>query len=275
MVMKYWIHKNIKIPKLGFGTWKLEKKEALFAIKKALEVGYRHIDTATIYSNEVEVGIALKESSIPREEIFLTTKIWRDNLSSQEIKRQIQKSLDRLKTNYINLLLIHWPNLEFPLEESLEAFENLAKEKKTLLIGVSNFPSKLLLKAKSICPSLITNQVEYHPFLSQTKILKVIEDNQMFLTAYSSLARGEVLKSQQIQLIAKKYNKTAAQITLRWLIEQKNVVSLVKSKNENYIKENLNIFDFELEKEDQDKIYRLTNQKRRIVNPPFSPTWDE
>ena len=273
--MEYWTNKNIKIPKLGFGTWMLEKEEAISSVKKALEVGYRHIDTASIYSNETEVGIALKESSIPRENIFLTTKIWKDYLDPEQIKQQAQTSLDKLKTDYVDLLLIHWPNSKFPLEATLKAFEDLVKEKKTLFIGVSNFPSELLSKAKSICPSLITNQVEYHPFLSQKKLLKVIEDKEIFLTAYSSLARGEILKSQQMQHIAKKYNKTEAQITLRWLVEQKNVVPLVKSKDANRIKENFNIFDFELEKEDQNKIYRLTNQKRRIVNPPFSPSWDE
>ncbi len=273
--MEYWTYKDIKIPKLGFGTWMLEKEEALFSIGKALEVGYRHIDTASIYSNEEEVGSALQKSSVPREEIFLTTKIWKDYLSPEQIQKETQKSLNKLKVDYIDLLLIHWPNPEFSLEESLEALENLVREKKTLYIGVSNFPSELLLKAKNICPSLINNQVEYHPFLSQSKSLKVIQEHQMFLTAYSSLARGLIFKSQQINHIAKKYNKTPSQITLRWLIEQKNVLPLFKSKNENHIKENFNIFNFQLEKEDQDKIFRLTNQKQRIVNPPFAPKWDE
>ncbi|MGI9549155.1 MAG: aldo/keto reductase [Bdellovibrionales bacterium] len=273
--MLYWTHNTIKIPKLGFGTWKLENQEAVEAVTTALEEGYRHIDTASIYSNEKQVGQALKDVAIPREDLFLTTKIWRDYLSKDLIFKEAQKSLKNLKLDYLDLLLIHWPHPNFPLEQSLQALEALVKNQQVRLIGVSNFPCELLLKARKISPSLITNQVEYHPFLSQTPLLEVVQKQRMFLTAYSSLARAEAVKSQQLQHIAQKYNKSTAQIVLRWLVEQTNVVSLVKSKNKKHIKDNFNIFDFQLEKKDQDKIYRLTHQKRRCVDPPFAPQWDE
>ena len=273
--MEYWTGKNTKIPKLGFGTWMLKGSEATSSIEMALSAGYRHIDTASIYDNEEAIGVGLKNSSVPRDEIFLTTKIWRDYLSPENIEKEIETSLKKLKTDCVDLLLIHWPNDKFSLEESLRTFEALVKQGKTRFIGVSNFPSGMLVEALKICPSILANQVEYHPFLSQQKVLEVINaQKDMCLTAYSSLARGEILKSQQIEHIAKKYNKTISQIVLRWLVEQKNVIALAKSGNEKRMKENLKIFDFQLEKSDQDKLFRLSNQKRRLVDPPFAPDWD-
>lgn len=273
--MEYWIYKDIKIPKLGFGTWMLQGESASKAVTTALDLGYRHIDTASMYRNEKEIGLALKQSSIPREKIFLTTKFW-DNLSLKGIQQQTQDSLKNLQTDYVDLLLIHWPSSKFLMEEYLLSLQKIVQEGKTRFVGVSNFPSKLLLQALEICPSLITNQVEYHPFLQQQKILNLIDNiGSMFLTAYSPLGRGEALKSQQIQHIAKKYNRSPSQVILRWLIEQKNVVPIVKASHKNRMQQNLEIFDFQLEKEDQDKLHRLTNQNRRLVNPPFAPTWDD
>lgn len=272
--MKFYTYQNKKIPKLGFGTWMLQKEQAVRAVGHALEVGYRHIDTADVYNNEEDVGLALSKSPVSREDIFLTTKIWRDDLSPEKMKKQIKLSLDKLQTSYVDLLLIHWPNSQFPLEDSLKTLEEMVQKNQTQWIGVSNFPVALLSKAKKLCPSLRTNQVEYHPFLSQTKILKYVVDNQMFLTAYSPLARGKILKSQQIEYVAQKYKKTPSQVVLRWLVEQEAVVPIVKSKTEKHIKENFDIFNFQLEKEDQEKLYRLTHQNQRIVNPPFAPQWD-
>lgn len=272
--MEYWIKNQLQIPKLGFGTFMLKKELAVVVVKQALEIGFRHIDTAQIYFNEEEVGTAIKESPIPREDIFLTTKIWRDSLTQKEVTKTFQESLNRLKTNYVDLLLIHWPNSKVPLEETLGAFKDLKKENKIRHIGVSNFTCDLLREAKKICPDLLTNQVEYHPLLSQKNLLKLIDEQEVFLTAYSSLMRGKIFEIQQIIHLAKKYKKSPSQIVLKWLVEQKNVVALFMSKNKNHMEENFNIFDFELDLQDRELLFRLGKNRQRIIDPPFAPHWD-
>lgn len=272
--MEYWTNNQIKIPKLGFGTYMLKGEQAVSSVKQALNLGLRHIDTAQIYFNSAEVGTAIKESVVPREEVFLTTKIWKDFLTPKEVKKTFQESLDKLKTDYVDLLLIHWNNPKVPLEETLGAFKDLKEQKKILHIGVSNFTCDLLKSAKTICPDIITNQVEYHPFLSQKKLLKLMDHQGIFLTAYSPLMRAKVFKIQQIIQLAKKYKKTPAQIALKWLIQQKNVVVIYKASTKKHIEENLNIFDFNLEERDNAQLFRLNNNRQRVIDPPFAPQWD-
>lgn len=273
--MEYWIRDHLKAPKLGFGTYMLKKESAVEGVKQALKVGFRHIDTAQIYFNEGEVGSAIKESSVRREDIFLTTKIWKDSLTEKKVKKTFKESLKRLKTDYVDLLLIHWPNPEVPLEETLTAFKGLRAEGQIHYIGVSNFPCNLLEEARAICPDLLTNQVEYHPLLSQKKLLKQIEGQNLFLTAYSSLMRGHIFKIQQIKNLSRKYHKSPSQIVLRWLLEQKNVIPLFMSSNPDHMKENFSIFDFQLEDKDKKQLFQLNNNRQRIINPPFAPQWDE
>ena len=273
--MDYWTGKNgAKIPKLGFGTWKLTGKQCISAVSKALEVGYRHIDTAQIYGNEAEVGQALASSEIARTEIFLTTKVWRDHLDFKELLVSVSKSLENLKVDFIDLLLIHWPNPDYPLKETFSALKELVDTKKVRYVGVSNFTVKLMREAKKLYPALICNQVEYHPFLSQKSVLKELKKNKMFLTAYSPLARGKVFTHRILRSIAKKYKKTPGQVALRWLLDQKDIIVIPKSKNKSYIKSNFDIFDFKLSGEDTKIINNLQKQNKRLVNPDFSPKWD-
>ncbi|MCY4322006.1 MAG: aldo/keto reductase [Bdellovibrionaceae bacterium] len=275
IAMKNWSYNEFSIPKLGFGTYELKNFSAVETVKKALELGLRHIDTAQIYDNESEVGQGIKESKISRDKIFLTTKIWFDSLTSQKVKKSFQESLNKLKTDYVDLLLIHWPNSNIPLEETLQAFMSLQKENKIRHIGVSNFTCDLLQQALKICPQIITNQVEYHVLINQNKMLNFIENKNMFLTAYSPLVRGKILQIQQLIELGKKYKKSPCQIALRWLIEQKNVVVIFKSSHKTYIEENCNIFDFELEDKDKALLFRLNKNKQRVIDPPFAPEWDD
>lgn len=273
--MDYWTGKrNIKIPRLGFGTWKITGKQCISSINKALEIGYRHIDTAQIYENEVEVGQAIEASGIPRKELFLVTKVWRDFLDFRELLISVSRSLENLRVDFIDLLLVHWPNPSYPLEGTLSAFKELVDTKKVKWTGLSNFNTKMIQKARKIYPPLICNQVEYHPFLRQKSVLREIRKNKMFLTAYSPLARGLVFKNHTLKSIAKKYNKTPGQVALRWLMDQKDVIVIPKSKNKIHIKSNFNIFDFQLSPEDKKRINALGSQKQRLVNPSFSPKWD-
>ena len=273
--MEYWIHNQFKMPKIGFGTYRLNGSLAVDSVKKALQLGLRHIDTAQVYDNEAEVGQGIRESKVPRGDIFLTTKIWFNCLSEEKIKQSFQVSLNKLKTDYVDLLLIHWPNLEIPLEESLGAFMFLQKKSVVRFIGVSNFTCDLLKKARQICPQIITNQVEYHPLINQQKMLNLVEDKNMFLTAYSPLIRGKVFQIQQLIDLGKKYNKSPSQIALKWLIDQKNVVVVFKSSHEKYIRQNCAIFDFKMEDEDKSLLFRLNKNKQRLIDPPFAPDWDD
>ena len=273
--MEHWKGEGVKLPKLGFGTYKLVHQSAVHAVKAALELGFRHIDTAQIYGNEKEVGEGIRTSKVPREEVFLTTKIWLDSLTPEKVFKSAKKSLDLLSVDYVDLLLIHWPNAEVPLKETLFAMKELVAEKKTGFIGVSNFPIATLKEALSLVPSILTNQVEYHVLLAQEKLLKFMREKGMVLTAYSPLAKGEVLFLQQLKHIASQYKKSVAQIALKWLVEQEGVITLVKSSDIQRMKANLDIFDFQLKEEDRAKLNRLSRNKRRITNPPFSPQWDD
>lgn len=273
--MEYWNKDQIKIPKLGFGTSMLKGPQAVSAVQSALSAGLRHIDTAQIYNNEEEVGTAIKASSVRREDIFLTTKIWRSCFAPSEVKSSFEKSRHKLKTDYVDLLLLHWPpDSSVPLEETLKAFEDLKKEGQIRHIGVSNFTCDLLKKVKALCPDLLTNQVEYHPLLSQKKLLDLADKLNVLVTAYSPLMRGKIFQIQQILKIAEKYNKSPSQIALKWLVNQKNVVVIFKASSQKHIEENMNIFDFEMEESDREKIFRLNNNKQKIIDPPFSPKWD-
>ena len=273
--MKHLTIKGIKIPRLGLGTWMMDSQTAPAAIKKALEVGLRHIDTAQIYDTEELVAEAIRKSLVSRKDIFLTTKLWRNHLTGEaSVIKGAEESLRKLNTDYVDLLLIHWPFPEMPLEECLFALKKLKDSGKARSIGVSNFTSSLLKKALKLCPQILTNQVEYHPLLNQDILLQDIENHGICLTAYSPLARGHVMKIQQLEIIGRKYNKTPAQVALRWLIEQENVVAIFKSVKPERIQSNRDIFDFQLSFEDKKTIHRLTHNKKRTLNPAFAPQWD-
>ncbi|MCS7241605.1 MAG: aldo/keto reductase [Candidatus Caldatribacterium sp.] len=247
-----------KVPVIGLGTWDLRGEEGYQAVLSALSLGYRHIDTAEFYENEREVGRAIKDSGLPRDAIFLTTKVWYTHLRFQDLIRSCEASLQRLGTDYVDLYLIHWPNEAVPLEESLEAMEKLRAEGKIRFIGVSNFDTHLLDKARTIARSpILTDQVEYHPYFSQGPLLEYCQNNRIILTAYSPLARGRLLQDPLLVQIAEKYGKTVAQVVLRWLIEQDMVVAIPKAKNPKRQKENLDIFDFSLTEEEKRAISRL------------------
>lgn len=274
--MLYWTAQNkTKVPKLGFGTWLIKGPTCVKAVRTALDIGYRHIDTAQIYRNESEVGEAIQQSDVDREKIFLVTKVWRDSLSEKEVIRSTEESLKKLKTDYVDLLLIHWPNAIFPLEETLSAMQKLINQKKIKGIGISNFPVELIETAKKQVPEVLCNQVEYHPFLDQRPVLKAINKHNMFLTAYSPLARNKVFKNKVLQKMGEKYSKTAGQVVLRWLVEQKNVVAIPKAAKQKHAESNFNIFDFKLSESDRLILGNMHfSQKQRLVDPEWAPEWD-
>lgn len=272
--MQYLDIKGARVPALGFGTFEITGSQCTEMVRYALEVGYRHIDTAQVYENEAEVGKALSESGIDRGDIFLTTKVWMDKLAYADVKRSTEQSLQRLNTDYVDLLLIHWPNDAVPMEESLKALAELRAEGKTRHIGVSNFTVALLKEAIEVHGAdLLCNQVEYHPFLSQKPVLDYLYAQNMMLTAYSPLARGEVVKDSTLKRIGQNYGKSPAQVALRWLLQQDAVAAIPKAASQEHCRNNFQIFDFSLSDEDMAAIGKLTGN-RRTIDPGWAPEWD-
>lgn len=262
-----------RVPALGFGTWRLFGEEAERATEHALAVGYRHIDTAQSYENEEQVGRALRASGLARGEVFLTTKVDLSHARREDLLRSTDESLRRLGTDYVDLLLLHWPNPDVPMRESVEALEEAQEAGRARHIGVSNFPPELLEEALAIAPGLVNDQVEYHPFLAQEELLAVVRKHGTFLTAYSPLARGRVLEDETIRRIAEGHGKTPAQVTLRWLLQQERVAAIPKSATPARIEANFDIFDFELSGDEMERIAGLARGER-IINPEWGPFWE-
>ncbi len=269
-------HKNIKIPALGYGTWQLREQECAKGVERALGMGYRHIDTAQIYENEEYVGEAIKNSKVAREEIFLVTKIWLSNVHDGALQRSLDVSLKKLKTDYVDLLLIHWPVKEVSFAEQMKALDKVQKANKARLIGVSNFTvAQMTEVVEKIGAPIATNQVEYHPFLSQKAVYEYILEKGMFLTAYSPLARGKINDENDLKEIAHKHNKTVGQVALRWLVQQDSVAAIPKAASEKHMRENFEIFDFALDDRDMKVIHGLAHAGGRLINPDFAPDWDK
>lgn len=272
---EFHTHQGYQIPKIGLGTWQARGNACTQAVDYALSAGYRHIDTAQIYENEAEVGQGIKQSSTPRSDIFLTTKVWMDKVADGDLQRSVDESLQKLGTDYVDLLLIHWPVEDVPLEQQIKALELVKNAGKAKLIGVSNFTLDWLEQAAGIADNLACNQVEYHPFLSQSMLLDWLKKHQMFLTAYCPLARGDVSGKDALSEIGLKYQKSPAQVALRWLVQQEAVVAIPKSATQSHIKANIDIFDFELSGEEMTAMFTLTQSNKRIINPEWAPAWDK
>jgi 2,5-diketo-D-gluconate reductase B len=262
---------HLTIPALGFGTWELEDVTA--NVRHAVDVGYRHVDTAQIYGNEAEVGRGIAESGIDRDELFVTTKVWRRNAEASKVASSTEESLRRLELDHVDLLLLHWPSDEIaPLGETLEAMDALRGRGLTRHIGVSNFPADRLREAAALAP-IVTNQVEHHPYLAVDAIREVAASHELFITAYSPIARGEVLDDPVITDIAAAHGASAAQVALAWLLAQPATVAIPKSNTPARITENLAALEVELTADEVERIDQLGRGARQ-VDPPFAPAWD-
>ena len=262
---------GVRVPELGFGTWELEPDDAERGVRDALELGYRHIDTAAMYGNEEAVGRAISQSEVDRDEIFVTTKVWMDDASRTDLIPAAEASLQRLGLDHVDLLLIHWPTDVAPIEETVEALDETRKRGWTRLIGVSNYTADQLRIACKVGP-VATNQVEYHPFLSQDAVHTVCRDEGLFLTAYCPLAHGSVIGHPAMREIAEAHDVSEAQVALRWLVDHGDVAAIPRSRNRDHIASNSEL-DFELTDEDRARIDALPKDDRK-VDPPFAPEWD-
>jgi 2,5-diketo-D-gluconate reductase B len=263
---------GVRVPAIGYGTWLVTGQNATDGVREALEMGYRQIDTARAYENEREVGRGIAESGVPRDEIFLTTKVPHDEATAAEVDRDADESLERLGVDHLDLLLLHWPNPDVPLEETLNALNKVREDGRTRSIGVSNFPAGLLKQALEIAP-IFCDQVEYHPFLEQSRLLELARENDVLITAYSPLAHGKVPDDETLKRIGDRYDKSAGQVALRWLLDQPGVSPIPKASSQGRRQENFDVVDFTLSDEDREEIAGLPKDVR-TGNPPWAPDWD-
>lgn len=253
------LRNGIDIPSIGFGTSLIEGEECILNIKQALETGYRHIDTASVYKNECYIGKAIKESSVSRKEIFITSKVWKDSMGYENTIISFNKSLENLQLDYIDLFLIHWPrnndkNLNI---ETWKALEDLYKQKKVRAIGVSNFLKhhlEIILDNCQIAP--MVDQLEYHPGLTREETIQFCRENNIVVEAWAPLGKGKMLQNKELIEISKKYNKSVAQLCIKWCL-QNQVIPLPKSTNLNRMIENQSVYDFKISEQDMNFINNM------------------
>jgi len=268
--------KGARIPLAGLGTWDLRGRTCARVVEQALRLGYRHIDTAEMYDNEREVGEGLRASGVPRNEVFLTTKVWPSHFAPRELLRAAKDSLVKLRMSEVDLLLLHWPNPQIPLSETLGALCQAKEGGMARHIGVSNFNVALLDEATTLSAEpLICNQFEMHPFLDQSKLVAACRAKGMAVVAYSPIARGNAKNDAVLARIGHEHGKTAAQVCLRFLVQQ-DVVVIPRTSKVERLGENLSIFDFTLTDAEMSEIAALAHRDGRIVDWSFSgsPKWD-
>jgi 2,5-diketo-D-gluconate reductase B len=246
-----------RIPAIGLGTWDLRGRICVQMVEQALRLGYRHFDTAEMYGNEPEVGEGLRACGVPRQDVFVTTKVWQDHLAPREFERATKASLAKLRLSEVDLLLIHWPNPRVPLADTMGALCRMKREGLTRHIGVSNFTVTLIAQAVKLSTEpLVTNQIEWHPYIDQSAVIEACRRHGLSVTAYSPIARGRAADDDTLQAIGLRHRKSAGQVCLRFLIQEGAIVIPRTSKPER-LAENMAIFDFELAPVEMDEIRRL------------------
>lgn len=272
--MQHVITQGAEIPALGLGVFRMSDIEVEAMVPAAAEIGFRHFDTAQIYGNEAALGKALKQTGLPRSEVFLTTKVWVDNYTSELFLRSVEESLQHLQVSQVDLLLAHWPGETVAIEQQVTWLNEAKEAGLARYIGVSNYNAQQFEEAIRVSEApIITNQIEMHPYLDQSRMEEVARRNHTSLTAYFGMADGRVPNDPLLQEIGKTYGKTAAQVGLRWLL-QKGVITLSKSIKAERLLENFNVFDFALSQADINRINALQTENQRLVSPEnLAPDW--
>jgi len=257
--------KGARIPLVGLGTWDLRGRTCTHIVEQALRLGYRHIDTAEMYDNEREVGEGLRASGVPRNEVFVVTKVWPSHFAPRDLLRAAKDSLVRLRLSEVDLLLLHWPNPQIPLSDTLGALCKVKEAGQARHIGVSNFTPPLIDEATQLSTEpLVCNQIELHPFLDQSATAKATRERGMAVVAYSPIARGKAKNDAMLARIGRAHGKSAAQVSLRFLVQQQFVVIPRTSKLER-LSENFEIFDFELSADEMAEIAALASHDGGVV----------
>jgi 2,5-diketo-D-gluconate reductase B len=265
---------GLNMPKLGLGTWPMLGEECTRAVEQALALGYRHIDTAAAYNNEDAVGQALVNSPTPREQIHVTTKVWWDQLHPDAMRHSMERSLKALRSDYVDLFMIHWPTTDWDLPKTIETLVSFKEQGLARNIGVANFPLPLLRKVvEELGAPLSAIQVEYHVLLGQNALLDYAHQHDLALTAYTPLARNKVSDIPVIQQIATKHGVLPTQVALKWLLDQPNVAAIPKASSEANQLANLAALQVQLDEDDRALIAGLSKRERQ-VSPDFAPVWD-
>jgi len=267
-----------RIPAIGLGTMTLKEQACIDAVKTALRLGYRHIDTAERYGNEEWVGEGLHQglaaTGLQRENVFVTTKVYHDKLAAADFERSFDDSLKKLRLPWVDLLLIHWPNPAVPLAETIGVLCKAKREGRARHVGVANFTTALIAEAVKLSSEpLVTNQIEVHPFLDQSKVIAASRKHGLSVTAYCPIARGKIPGNEVLERIGKAHGKSAAQISLRYLVQQ-GIIPIPRSANPDHLAANLAVFDFKLSDAEMAEIGKLKRPDGRVVNPPHAPKWD-
>jgi len=263
-----------RIPMIGLGTMTLKENVCVQAVKTALQVGYHHIDTANFYGNEKENGEGFRASGAKREDMFITTKVRENNLTPENFQRSLDQSLANLQLPYVDLLLIHWNNKDIPFSVSIPSLCKAKKNGKAKHIGVANFTTKMLDEAWAVTSEpLVCNQIEMHPFINQDKVLAACKKHGMAVVAYCPIARGKVPGADALERIGKAHGKTAAQVSLRYLV-QMGACAIPRTATPDHLKQNLDVFDFALSDAEMAELKKLNATNMRVVNPPHAPVWD-
>jgi 2,5-diketo-D-gluconate reductase B len=267
-----------RIPAIGLGTMTLMDAVCVEAVKTALRLGYRHIDTAERYRNEAAVGEGLQQglraAGLKREDVFVTTKVYHDKLAAADFAHSFDESLQKLNLPFVDLLLIHWPNPTVPLAETLGVLCKAKRDGRARHIGVANFTTSLLEQAMTLASEpLVTNQIELHPFLDQSKVLAACRKHGLSVTAYCPLARGKVPGNEVLQRIGKAHGKSSSQVALRYLVQQ-GIIPIPRTADPDHLASNLAVFDFTLNDAELRDIDGLKAPDARVVNPPHAPRWD-
>ncbi|MBB3106965.1 diketogulonate reductase-like aldo/keto reductase [Psychrobacter luti] len=267
------------IPVLGLGTWQSTGQDCIDVVSQGLKMGYEHIDTAQAYDNEKEVGKGIKQSGVARDKFFLTTKIFPDDMKFEPEKliAAAKRSLENLDTDYVDLLLLHWPDDRVPLSETIPALCELQKQGLTRNIGVSNFNIANIIEAKRYANvPIVVNQVEFHPFIKQKTLQTFLNNHHVLLEAYSPLARGDVFDNKIIKDIADKHGITPAQVSLAWILSDKHRIAIPKTSNPEHLQGNLDAVKVTLSEDELEKIGSLARSDgRKIKHPDYSPEWDD
>jgi 2,5-diketo-D-gluconate reductase B len=272
--MKYIEHKGATVPALGLGTYPMQGEQCYEAVRWALDIGYRHIDTAESYHNEDAVGRALADSGIPRDEIFLTTKCGFMDASPENVAAEFAASLDMLRTDYVDLLLYHWHRKETPMDETLGVLADAKAAGRTRHMGVGNFTIALMREAVEVHKAdLFTNQFEAHPLLRQPNVEAEAHRLGITVTAHSPIARGRAVDNPVLTQIGAKYAKSAPQVAIRWQLDKPDTFLVPKSTRHEGLAANFDVFDFALDDDDRAAIENLPNDMRGS-RPPFEPDWD-
>lgn len=266
--------RGIDIPRIGFGTFRMPGGDCQPVVESALEVGYRHIDTAEMYQNEQAVGAAIAASGVSRQDLHVTTKVWHEHLAPDAIRRAFDASLDKLRLDYVDLYMVHWPAQDMKLAATLETLVDLQEKGLTRAIGVCNFNMHLIRSAvEEIGAPIACHQVEYHPFLDQSRMLSYLRSKDIPLVAYAPLAQGRAATDPVLQDIGRKHDATAAQIALAWLLDQAGVIAIPKAGRRESQRLNMDAADIRLDDDDRRSIAALPKDQR-FVNPPFAPDWE-